>query len=267
MTGQNRLSRVSMRSIVGMTLIMAMALSSLACSNDRAAEVDNDRLPTVDIEQLAMGRFAYRTFLLVEETRMEIDTELQLSLPVASNGQELLIESRTDTGIGVTLDQLSLDAGNMRPIRREVRQNDGHMQVRYSAENVSGQMRSGEDIVGIDVDLDEPSFAGEAGLEATLATLPLAEGYRVRLRAVEVDVQTLVRQFEIEVEAAESIEVPAGTFMAFPVRLRALDGQGGDQWLWYSQDTPRYLVRAEGELPEELGVGLLITELMALDID
>lgn len=249
-------------------LALLLALPWLASSlgaETRPVETADAALPTVAVDQLALGQFQYRTFLLVEDTRMEIDSQLDLSRSTDENGDRLLIQILTETGMGQTRDRLSLDAVSLLPQAREVRQHDGLMQVHYRQDQVSGQIRSGQDRVGIDVNLDQPAYAGEAGLEATLAALPLSEGYKVRLRAVEVDIESLVRHFEIEVEAAERVTVPAGEFEAWPVRLRALDGLGGDQWLWYTRYTPRFLIRAEGEVPEELGDGVLITELITVE--
>lgn len=223
-------------------------------------------LPQVDSEQIALGIFDYKTVLMVEETRMDIDARIIYSRASDEDGDYLLILSLSDTGLGRTEDRLALDGATLSPQARDVRQNDGHMQVRYGREQVSAQIRSGDQSVSVELDLDQAVFGGEAGLEAALAALPLAEGYQARLRAVEVDVQTLVRSFEIEVDSAETIQVPAGEFSVWPVHLRALDGLGGDQWLWFSQSTPRFLVRAEAELPSELGTGLLITELINLDL-
>jgi hypothetical protein len=244
-------------------LLLALPCLSIAL----AAEFDESTapLPIVASDQLALGKFQYRTFLLVEDTRMEIDSALDLSRSEDENGALLVLEIVTETGMGQTRDRLSLDADSLLPKEREVRQRDGLMQVRYGDESVSGQIRSGQQQVGIDVRLEHPAYAGEAGLEATLAALPLAEGYRARLRAVEVDIESLVRHFEIEVEAAETVQVLAGEFEAWPVRLRALDGLGGDQWLWYTRYTPRFLVRAEGEVPDDLGDGVLITELISVE--
>jgi hypothetical protein len=255
------------RAACGLAILLALAWLQAGLAADKlSTEPQNSALPAVAVDQLALGQFQYRTFLLVEETRMVIDSQRHLSRSQDEHGQQLLLETLTETGMGQTRDRLSLDAKSLLPMTREVRQHDGLMQVRYDNRAVSGQIRSGENLVGIDVQLDQPAFAGEAGLEATMAALPLSEGYTVGLRAVEVDIESLVRHFEIEVEAAETITVPAGEFEAWPVHLRALDGLGGDQWLWYTRYSPRFLIRAEGEIPEELGEGLLITELMAVEI-
>lgn len=250
----------------GLVAALGLLCSPVLLATGSDPDRPQTMLPGVDSEQIALGSFDYRTVLLVEETRMDIDARIIYSRASDEHGEYLLILSLSDTGMGRTEDRLTLDASSLYPLARDVRQNDGRMQVRYDSEQVSARIRSGEQSVSVELDLDQAVFAGEAGLEAALAALPLDAGYRTSLQAVEVDVQTLVRSFEIEVDKAETIEVPAGEFSAWPVHLRALDGLGGDQWLWFSQSKPRFLIRAEAELPAELGSGLLITELINLDL-
>lgn len=244
-----------------------LAMPALLAADSGTTESKLDSVsPRINSEQIALGTFDYRTVLVVEETRMDIDTRIVYSRASDEDGNYLLILSLSDTGLGRTEDRLTLDAETLYPLARDVRQNDGRMQVRYDKDQVSARIRSGEQNVSAELSLDQAAFAGEAGLEAALAAMPLEQGFKAQLEAVEVDIQTLVRSFEIEVDGTETIEVPAGEFATWPVHLRALDGMGGDQWLWFSQTTPRFLIRAEAELPVELGSGLLITELISLEL-
>ena len=248
------------RSLLTLALLglSALALISQAVATDSAP---HDVEPEPDVKRLAMGQFDYRTWLLLDDRRMEIDTRLLLAHDPSQPESELTIEALIETGMGRTRDRLFLDAATLRPKRRAVEQNDGEMAVEYGDTQLLATLRTGEQTVQIDLPLDVAVYAGEIGLDVTLASLPLASGYQTQLNVVEVDINSQVRRFAVTVEALETVQIEMGEFQAWPVRLEALDGKGGDQWLWFSDTEPRYLVRAEASVPGELGDGLLVTEL------
>ena len=236
---------------------------ALALTTHALCDTAETAAPQTDIARLALGQFDYRTWLLVEDRRMEIETRLLLTHHEEADAPELSVEAFTETGMGRTYDRLFLDADTLRPKRRSVAQNDGEMTVDYGETQLLATLRTGQETIHIDLPLDMAVYAGEIGLDVTLATLPLAAGYQTQLNIIEVDVNTQVRRFAVEVEALETIEIEIGEFSAWPVRLEALDGQGGDQWLWFSDTEPRFLIRAEASIPSELGDGMLVTELRA----
>lgn len=243
-----------------------VAAGALALASHTLAETADAPTSQTDIARLALGQFDYRTWLLVEDRRMEIDTRLLLVHDNNAEAPELLVEAFTETGMGRTHDRLFLDADTLRPKRRSVEQNDGEMTVAYGETQLLATLRTGEETIEVDLPLNVAVYAGEIGLDVTLATLPLAAGYQTQLNVVEVDVNSQVRRFSIEVEARETVQIEIGEFTAWPVRLEALDGQGGDQWLWFRDSEPRYLIRAEASIPGELGDGMLVTELRAINL-
>ncbi|MGY6587151.1 MAG: DUF3108 domain-containing protein [Wenzhouxiangella sp.] len=251
---------------------LTVALLALVClvltGQVVATDAGHDAVdPEPDIKRLALGQFDYRTWLLLDDRRMEVDTRLLLSHDSDQPEPELSIEALIETGMGRTRDRLFLDAGTLRPKRRAVEQNDGEMSVEYGESQLLATLRTGQETVQVDLPLDAAVYAGEIGLDITLATLPLASGYQTQLNVVEVDVNSQVRRFAVEVEPLETVQIEIGEFQAWPVRLEALDGQGGDQWLWFSDTEPRYLIRAEASIPGELGDGMLVTELRAKSIN
>ncbi len=220
--------------------------------------------PALNVGQIATGQFDYRTALVINDTGMEIEASRQIRREPGEAGRPLLvIETVTRTGMGDTVERLELDGETLRPLSLRIDQGDSLMIAEYGPDKVTGLIRAAGQVVPIDLSLDEPAYGGEAALEAVLTALPLSQGYRTRLRATEIDVDQLVRRFIVMVEDAETIEVPAGRFETWRLRLDALDDLGGSQRLWIKADTPRLLVRAEGYIPPEVGEGSLITELTA----
>ncbi|MGY6555695.1 MAG: alpha/beta fold hydrolase [Wenzhouxiangella sp.] len=229
-----------------------------------AGELDTARtlpLPPVDSEQLAQGRFAYRTTLRMGEQEMSIEAERRVEQIEEDGTPRLRIRSTSTTPMGEMSDELLLQTSSLRPIQRRVQQPGASITVDFDARAFTGAIEAGGQTIPINVDLDAPIFAGESGLEAVLASLRLSEGYRTSVRIAEIGAQQRVRFFSVQVEAAETIEVPAGSFEAWRIGLRALDGEGGDQTMWLDREGPRTTLKVEGRLPPQMG-GMAFTSVL-----
>jgi hypothetical protein len=66
-----------------------------------------------------------------------------------------------------------------------------------------------------------------------------------------------VRPFSVEVIGIETVTVPAGTFEAYKVELKPLDGEMGGGTTWVMKDAPGHPVMADMQLPPQAG-GLVI---------
>ena len=82
------------------------------------------------------------------------------------------------------------------------------------------------------------------------------------LRFVEIGIQQQVRHMRLDVVDQETLELPMGEVAAWKLELTALDDDGGNQTLWVSQDSPRKLLKAQGNLPPAMGGAGFTTELI-----
>lgn len=229
-----------------------------------AGELDTARtlpLPPVDSEQLAQGRFGYRTTLMMGEQEMSIEAERVIEQIEEDGTPRLRIVSTSTTPMGEISDEVLLQPNSLRPIQRRVQQPGASITVDFDARAFTGAIEAGGQTIPINVDLDAPIFAGESSLEAVLASLRLSEGYRASIRVAEVGAQQRVRFFSVQVEGTETIEVPAGSFEAWRLSLRALDGEGGDQKIWLDQEGPRTTLKVDGRLPPQMG-GMAFTTVL-----
>jgi hypothetical protein len=221
-----------------------------------AGELDAARimpLPTVDPEQFAMGQFSYETTVTLGEQQMQIPATRLIEMTEINGESVLRIHSTSQGPMGEASDELILDAENLRPLSRLVNQAGATITVSFDSREVSGAIEAGGQTIPISIELEAPLIAGEAGLEAVLASLPLTEGYRTSLRVAEIGAQQRVRFFAVEVEGSDEIEVPAGNFEAWRISVSALDNEGGDQTIWMNQTSPRMMVKTEGRLPPQMG--------------
>ena len=221
-----------------------------------AGELDTARtlpLPPVDPELLARGEFGYETTVELGGQEMKIEAERRIEETELDERPVLQIVSTSATPMGEIRDELILQAGTLRPVSRTVDQAGATIEVAFDSRRVTGAIEAGGQTIPIDLELEAPIFAGESGLEAVLAALPLGEEYRTSVRVAEIGAQQRVRFFSVQVEGSETTQVPAGSFGTWKVSLRALDDEGGDQTVWLDQDGPRTVVRAEGRLPAQMG--------------
>lgn len=236
-------------SAVVLLVVPALATSSQAVGLDPTA--------------IASGTYTYLTTITVGDNSMEIPSSRNIRADSIDDQTTLRIETSSTTGMGVTTDVLHIDSASLFPIERDIVQGDGRLQLAYTTETVSGLIRAAGQIIPVDVVLEEPAYAGDAGLDTLLAALPLRAGLVGELQIIETDVEVYVQRFGFRVDPLETIEVEAGTFESWPVHLQASDDPDYRQTVWITDSRPRFLVRAEAPVPEDAGGGTLITSLIA----
>jgi hypothetical protein len=174
----------------------------------------------------------------------------------------MVVETAAETPMGATTDLYVLDAASLRPRSREVHQGPATILVEYGDDAITGKLSAGPQEMPIEQELEAPVFGGDGALHAVIAALPLTEGYKTTLRTFEVGMQQRVRVWSVAVAGSESTEVPAGSYETWKVEVEALDGEGGDQAVWVTRETPRMVVRSESDLPAAMGGGTVATVLL-----
>ncbi|MFU8896242.1 MAG: alpha/beta fold hydrolase [Gammaproteobacteria bacterium] len=228
---------------------------------DQLASARTRPLPAVSADQLATGTFHYTTGLSVRGQELAIEASRRVSGAERDGRAVIEILSDSSSPMGTVSDRFEIDGQNLRPVARHIDQGPVTVAVDYGAREITGQINTGQQQLPIKIELDAPVFGDDTALEAALMGLPLREGLRTSIRFAEVGMQQRVRFFQLEVHAAETIEVPAGTFDAWRIELVALDDEGGNRTLWISTELPHKLVRIEGKLPPQMGGGDYTTEL------
>ena len=92
----------------------------------------------------------------------------------------------------------------------------------------------------IAVDLGGALFADGAGAYDVVGALPLAEGYSVGFRNLDVQKQKLQLK-QLKVIGIESVTVPAGTFDAYKVEISSADNEADKTMVWIAKDTRKVL--------------------------
>lgn len=164
-------------------------------------------------------------------------------------------EPSAPTGRTDATDVVVLDGSTLAPVRRRA---EGTMTIRldFAGGRVSGVMETEGFETPVDVATQGPVWPDGAALEALVATLPLAEGYRTRIPVLETQTAAL-DTMEITVTGAEEVTTPAGSFDVWRLRLESsAHPERHETWL-VRREAPHHLVRAE----VRLGDLVRITEL------
>lgn len=216
-------------------------------------------------DSIAKGRFSYITSLQIGTIGNQIESVREIRADSVAGRPSLRIATTSVTGMGETVDLLQLDADSLYPLQRQIIQGGSRLELNYAPDRVTGLIQAAGQVINVDLALDAPAYAGDAGLDTLLGGLPFEEGLSGELQAIETDVEIYVQRFSFKVEASELIETPAGSFESWPVRLQAVDDPDYRQTVWLSTSLPRVFVQAEAPIPAEAGGGVLLTQLIEIE--
>jgi hypothetical protein len=158
------------------------------------------------------------------------------------------------TPMGEATDVTLLDGKTFAVRKRTLKQ--GPMQIEFAVEGgkASGKMQMGAQSRPIDIALEGPLIADGAGSALVLAALPLAEGYSVAYRTLDLQTQK-TKLYSLKVTGSEPVSVPAGTFDCWRVEIEPADGSAGRQTLFVARKERRP-VKIEAVMPQMGGAKL-----------
>ena len=156
-------------------------------------------------------------------------------------------------------DTTDLDAKTLLPVRRAASQGGGTLLLVFTSESVSGKIAGGGMDMPVNIKTDNPVLSDGAGSELAISTLPLAEGYKASLSAVDI-MKGSAKEMSLYVSGVETITVQAGTFSTYKVEISSGDESGTRMTIWFSREDRR-MVKVETKLPAQMGGGMSTTEL------
>ena len=147
----------------------------------------------------------------------------------------------TDTDVmetpqGNATDTATVEKTTLLLQKRSVKQGPVSIDVDFAGNKATGKMSMGGNDRSISVDLDGPIFSDDAGTDAVIGCLPLAEGYTSTYRNFDLEKQK-VKLVQLKVVGSESVTVPAGTFDAWKVEVTSADGGADKKTAWVTKDT------------------------------
>jgi dipeptidyl aminopeptidase/acylaminoacyl peptidase len=159
---------------------------------------------------------------------------------------------------GEITDTSTIEKGTLVLKHRVFTQGPVVFDVDFKDNKATGSMTMNGQAKPIAVDLGGTIFADGAGNLDVLAALPLAEGYAISFRNMDLQKQKLELK-NLKVVGVESVTVPAGTFEAYKVELTSADNEADKTIVWIAKDS-RAVLKMTAVLTQ-LNGAILTTEL------
>jgi dipeptidyl aminopeptidase/acylaminoacyl peptidase len=218
--------------------------------------VDTSAVKTPQPSQpLVAGSSSYAATIAMGAQSMKMET----TNTVAQDGTTWVVTETAKTPQGDVVDRGVLDKDTLVVRSREIKQGPMEIKLTFESGKASGNVNMGGQSKPVAVDVGGPLFADGAAAYASIAALPLKEGYSTTFRNFDVMRQKgTVKQ--AKVAAVEDVTVPAGTFKAWKVEISSAEGDAGQQTVWIDT-TSRRVVKTTATLPQ-MGGATATTELL-----
>lgn len=177
---------------------------------------------------------------------------------VKEEGGTWVITEATKLPMGETLDATTIAKDTLVPQKRQVKQGPVTIEMAFDGAKATGSLAMGAGPKPFSIDLGGQAFAEGSAAQDSIAALPLAEGYSVTFRNVDLQKQKVDLK-QAKVVAQEAVTVPAGTFKAWKVEITSAVGDPGSQSLWVDTAT-RKVVKTAAVLPQ-MGGAVITMEL------
>ncbi len=182
---------------------------------------------------------------------------LAVTRTVKEEGDSWVVSDVVQMPMGEASDTTVLDKTTLVVRKRSIKQGPVAVELAFDGGKATGTFAMGGDPKPVAVDLGGEVFADGGGGDAVLALLPLAEGYVVSFRNLDLMRQKLALK-QLKVVGREQVSVPAGTFDAWKAEITSTEGEPGQQTLWIATDTRR-VVKTSATAP--MGGAVITTEL------
>ena len=248
------------------TLTVDVAAVTLPGKADEAllAIAKTGPLPSGDSSLLKAGSFKYTATMEVGANKMNINLSRTIEAGETNGRKCWKVVDTAEAPGGKQIDTFSMDAKTLEPIQRHV---DGPAQIElaYSPKEIKGEMGGMGKKIAVNQMLEAPVLADGPGLEVTVATLPIAEGYTTSIRYFDPLTQK-VRAMQLAVTGKEKLTVAGGSFDTFVMAMTPLDGDDSGKGTYHVMvNGPHHVVRSVTKLPAMMGGGLITTELASAE--
>jgi hypothetical protein len=170
---------------------------------------------------------------------------------VKEEGGAWVVTDAMKLPMGEAVDTTTMAKDGLVPLKRQVKQGPVTIELAFDGPKASGTMAMGGAPKPFSIDLGGGAFADGSGAQDALACLPLAAGYSVTYR--NVDLQRQKVQLKVaKVLGQEELKVPAGAFKAWKVEITSAEGDPGSTAMWVDTTT-RKVLKTVATLPQAGG--------------
>ncbi len=177
---------------------------------------------------------------------------------VREEGGCWVVTETTKMPMGEAVDTTTMAKDSLAPQKRLVKQGPVTIDLAYEGTKANGTMAMGGDPKPFSIELGGGTYAEGSGSQDALACLPLAEGYTVTFRNVDLRRQK-VQLKQAKVLGQEDVKVPAGSFKTWKVEISSAEGDP-DSFIQWVDTATRKVVKTLATLPQ-MGGAVVTVEL------
>jgi hypothetical protein len=177
---------------------------------------------------------------------------------VKEEGGSWVVIDTAKLPMGEAVDSTTMAKDTLAPQKRQVKQGPVTLDIAFEGSKVTGTMAMGAEPKPFSIELGGGAYADGSGSQDSLACLPLAAGYSVTFRNVDMQKQK-VQLKQAKVLAQEEVKVPAGSFKAWKVELSSAEGDPGSTTMWVDTAT-RKVIKTVSTMPQ-MGGAVVTVEL------
>ena len=179
---------------------------------------------------------------------------MSVSSTIAQENGDWVLTETAKGPMGEASDRMVLDGKTLQLKKRTAGQGPMSIEVEVKDNKASGVMKAGGQDRPMNFDLGGPVYGDGAMTMQSISALPLADGYTVTLRGIDMMKQK-PSLLTLKVAGSEQVTVPAGTFEAYKVEITSAEGGADKTTLWVAK-TPRKTVKAISVMPQMNGATL-----------
>ncbi len=179
---------------------------------------------------------------------------MSVSSTIAKENGDWVLTETAKGPMGEASDRMVLDGKTLQLKKRTAGQGPMSIEVEVKDNKASGVMKAGGQDRPMNFDLGGPVYGDGAMTMQSISALPLADGYTVTLRGIDMMKQK-PSLLTLKVAGSEQVTVPAGTFDAYKVEITSAEGGADKTTLWVAK-TPRKTVKAVSVMPQMNGATL-----------
>jgi hypothetical protein len=165
------------------------------------------------------ANLSYRSTIQLsgESVRSEMTRQI-----TANNGNWVVSEKVTSI-FGNSLEINTIDQKNMKPVKRVLENGRLKIELDYTPMMIKGNVVGGSIDRVIAVRTEEPILTDGAGIDLVIGSLPLREGFIGYYRTFNPQSHQ-IKINQVKVVGVERVNVPAGSFEAFKVEFKPING-------------------------------------------
>ncbi|MCF7884853.1 MAG: S9 family peptidase [Candidatus Marinimicrobia bacterium] len=218
--------------------------------------------PDIDPDKLKSYTAIYKQIVDNQGREITLDFDREIKKSRLKGADTWLVIKNTETPGGSSVDSFYLSGKDCLPVKRIIVQRGMEIVVKFEEGQITGTMEMGPRTNEIDIKPEEKVL----GLPDVLAmTMKIAPDFKAQFGALNLMRQN-VQQNMMEVVGQEKVKVPAGSFNAYKVEIKPINGGEGKQTLFLTVDEPHIVLKSIENLPSRMGGGTVISELKSTSL-